>query len=87
LRVFGGFVGFLLGFLVLLGFCRCFLLLFSVFSAFCVFFVYFFWLSDSEEDKDMSLVLLEAFEEDYHRVGKVAHPKSKGKRELLNFFF
>jgi hypothetical protein len=41
------------------------------------------WLSDSEEDEDTSLVLVDAFE-DYHPVGKVARHKSKGKRELLN---
>jgi hypothetical protein len=41
------------------------------------------WLTDSEEDENTFLGLLEAFEEDYHWV-KVAHPKSKGKRDLLN---
>jgi hypothetical protein len=42
------------------------------------------WLMDCEEDKDLSLAILEDIEEDYHRAVKVAHPKSKGKRELLN---
>ena len=42
------------------------------------------WLMDGEEDKDLSLAILEDIEEDYHRVVKVAHPKSLGKRVLLN---
>jgi hypothetical protein len=39
---------------------------------------------DGEEDEDLSLAILEGIEEDYHRVVKIACPKSKGKRELLN---
>jgi hypothetical protein len=39
---------------------------------------------DGEEDEDLSLAILEGIEEDYHRVVKIARPKSKGKRELLN---
>jgi hypothetical protein len=39
---------------------------------------------DGEEDDDPSLAILEDIEEDYHQVVKVAHPKSKGKKELLN---
>lgn len=39
---------------------------------------------DSDEDMDLSLAILEAIEEDFHRGVKVARPKTKGRREVLN---
>jgi len=39
---------------------------------------------DNDEDMDPSLAILEAIEEDFHRGGKAAHPKTKGRREVLN---
>jgi hypothetical protein len=42
------------------------------------------WELDSVEDTNLSLVILEAIEEDYHRGVKVARPKTKGRREVLN---
>jgi hypothetical protein len=42
------------------------------------------WEVDGAEDEDPSLVILDAFEEDFLREVKVAHPKSKGRSEILN---
>lgn len=42
------------------------------------------WKVDSLEDEDLSLAILDAFEEDFLREVEVAHPKSKGRREILN---
>jgi hypothetical protein len=42
------------------------------------------WAWDSEEDEDLSLSILDAMEEDFHREAKVARHKSKGRKELLN---
>jgi len=42
------------------------------------------WELDSDEDVYLSLAILEAIEEDFHRGVKVARPKTKGKREVLN---
>jgi hypothetical protein len=42
------------------------------------------WEFDSDEDMDLSLAILEAFEEVFHRGVKAAHPKTKGRREVLN---
>jgi hypothetical protein len=39
---------------------------------------------DSVEDKDLSLAVLDAFEEDFLREVKVARSMSKGRREILN---
>jgi hypothetical protein len=39
---------------------------------------------DSDEDMNLSLAILDAIEEDFHRVVKVARPKTKGRREMLN---
>ena len=39
---------------------------------------------DCDEDVDPSLAILDAIEEDFHLEVKVAHPKTKGRRELLN---
>jgi hypothetical protein len=37
------------------------------------------WELDSDEDMDLSLAILEAIEEDFHRRVKAAHPKTKGR--------
>jgi hypothetical protein len=42
------------------------------------------WALDAVEDEDPSLAILDAIEEDFHRKVKVARPKTKGRRELLN---
>jgi hypothetical protein len=42
------------------------------------------WELDSVEDKDPSLPILDAFEEDFLRKVKVVHLKTKGRREILN---
>jgi len=42
------------------------------------------WELESDEDMDPSLTILEAIEEEYHRGVKVACPKTKGRREVLN---
>jgi hypothetical protein len=42
------------------------------------------WALDGDEDEDPSSAFLDAIEEDFHRKAKVARPKSKGRRELLN---
>jgi hypothetical protein len=42
------------------------------------------WALDGNEDEDPSLAILDAIEEDFHREAIVAHPKNKGRRELLN---
>jgi len=42
------------------------------------------WEVDSAEDEDLSLAILDAFEEDFLLEAKVARPKSKGKRGILN---
>jgi U3 small nucleolar ribonucleoprotein component len=39
---------------------------------------------DSDENEDLSLAILDAYEEDFLREVKVARPKSKGRREILN---
>jgi len=44
----------------------------------------FDWEVDSVEDEDSSLAILAAFEEDFVQEVKVACPKSKGRREILN---
>jgi hypothetical protein len=43
------------------------------------------WELDSVEDMDPSLAILEAIEEDNHRGVKAARPKTKGRREVMNF--
>jgi hypothetical protein len=42
------------------------------------------WEWDSNEDIDLSLAILEAIEEDFHRGVKAMRPKTKGRREVLN---
>jgi hypothetical protein len=42
------------------------------------------WALDGDEDEDLSLEILDAIEEDFHRKVKVARPKTKGRRGLLN---
>jgi hypothetical protein len=42
------------------------------------------WEVDSVEDEDPSLAILAAFEEDFVQEVKVACPKAKGRREILN---
>jgi len=42
------------------------------------------WVSDGVEDEDLSFAILDAIEEDFHWVKKVAHLKTKGRREVLN---
>jgi hypothetical protein len=42
------------------------------------------WEVDSVEGEDPSLATLDVFEEDFLREVKIARPKSKGRRELLN---
>lgn len=42
------------------------------------------WVLDYDEDDDPTLVLLDAVKEDFCQQVKVARPKTKGKRELLN---
>jgi hypothetical protein len=42
------------------------------------------WEVASDENEDPSLVILDAFEEDFLRKVKVARLKFKGKREILN---
>jgi len=42
------------------------------------------WMSDGAEDEDPSFAILDAIEEDFHRVKMVAHLKIKGRREVLN---
>jgi hypothetical protein len=42
------------------------------------------WEVDSVEDEDLSLAILNTFEEDFLREVEVARPKSKGRREILN---
>jgi hypothetical protein len=42
------------------------------------------WVSDGVEDEDPSFAILDAIEEDFHRVKKVARLKIKGRREVLN---
>jgi hypothetical protein len=37
------------------------------------------WELDSDEDMDLSLVNVEAIEEDFYRGVKAAHPKTKGR--------
>jgi hypothetical protein len=39
---------------------------------------------DGDEDEDPSFAISNAFEEDFHRVAKVACLKTKGRREMLN---
>jgi hypothetical protein len=42
------------------------------------------WELNCVEDEDPSLVIMDAFEEDFLREVKVAQPKTKGRREILN---
>lgn len=42
------------------------------------------WVLDGDEGEDLSLVILDAIEEDFLREVKVAHLKIKGWRELRN---
>jgi len=42
------------------------------------------WVLDGVEDEDPSFAILDANEEDFHQVKKVARLKTKGKREVLN---
>jgi hypothetical protein len=42
------------------------------------------WEMDRVEDKDPSLAIMDAFEEDFLREVKVVRPKTKGKKEILN---
>jgi U3 small nucleolar ribonucleoprotein component len=37
-----------------------------------------------DEDEDLSLAIMDAFEKDFLRKVKVAWPKTKGRREILN---
>jgi hypothetical protein len=43
------------------------------------------WELDSVEDEDPSSAILDAFEEDFLWEVTVARPKSKGRREILNW--
>jgi len=42
------------------------------------------WVSDGVKDEDLFFAILDAIEEDFHRVKMVAHLKIKGRREVLN---
>jgi hypothetical protein len=42
------------------------------------------WALNGVEDEDPSSTILDAIEEDFHREVKVARPKTKGRRQLLN---
>jgi hypothetical protein len=42
------------------------------------------WVSDGVEDEDPSFSILDAIEEDFHRVKKSVRLKIKGRREVLN---
>lgn len=42
------------------------------------------WALDGVEDEDPSSMILDTIEEDFYREVKVACPKTKGRRELLN---
>jgi hypothetical protein len=42
------------------------------------------WELESDEGLDPSLVILDAIEENFYWRVKVARPKSKGRREVLN---
>jgi hypothetical protein len=42
------------------------------------------WVSDGVGDEDSSFAILDAIEEDFHRVKKGARLKIKGRREVLN---
>jgi hypothetical protein len=42
------------------------------------------WMSDGAEDEDPSFAILDAIEEDFHRIKKVARIKIKGRREMFN---
>jgi hypothetical protein len=42
------------------------------------------WVLDGVEDEDLSFAILDANEEDFHQVKKLARLKTKGKREVLN---
>jgi U3 small nucleolar ribonucleoprotein component len=42
------------------------------------------WELDRVEDEDSSLAIMDAFEDDFLRKVKVARPKTKGRREILN---
>lgn len=44
------------------------------------------WELDRVDDEDVSLAIMDAFEEDFLRKVKVARPKTKGRREILNLF-
>jgi hypothetical protein len=41
------------------------------------------WVSDGVEDEDPSFAILNAIEEDFHRVKNGARLKIKGRREVL----
>jgi hypothetical protein len=41
------------------------------------------WVSDGVEDEDPSFAILDAIEEDFHRVKNGARLKIKGRREVL----
>jgi hypothetical protein len=42
------------------------------------------WEMDHVEDEDLSLAIMDAFEEDFLREVKVARPKTKGMGDILN---
>jgi hypothetical protein len=42
------------------------------------------WVLDGVGDENLSFVILDAIEEDFHRVKKVARFKTKGRRKVLN---
>jgi hypothetical protein len=42
------------------------------------------WVSDGVEDEDPSFAILDAIEEDFHRVKKGVRLKIKGRRDVLN---
>lgn len=42
------------------------------------------WVLDGDGDEDPSFAILDAIEEDFHQVAKVARLKIKGRREIMN---
>jgi hypothetical protein len=43
------------------------------------------WAMDSDEGEDLSLAILDAIEDEFHRKTMVVCQKTKGMRDLLNF--
>jgi hypothetical protein len=43
------------------------------------------WAMDSDEGEDLSLAILDAIEDEFHRKTMVVCQKTKGMRDLLNY--